>query len=156
MQYSFSGMNVKEEIELILESLKKLGINRRDIEKELNYSENYIDQILSKGGNEKFLGILKLYAEKLLPPEPKSMVNEELILYTKDYDKLINQILLDRNVIIDLHEERSKQAEELARKMEGHYEDAKKLNLRLLDIIDNSLKEITKNLKETAAKLKSK
>lgn len=32
----------------------------------------------------------------------------------------------------------------------------KKLNLRLLDIIDNSLKDITKNLKETAAKLKSK
>lgn len=149
-------MNIKEEIESILESLKRLGIKRGDIEKALNYSENYIDQTLSKGGNEKFLGALKRYAEEFLPSGSKSMANEELVLYAKDYDKLIEQILSDRQVIIDLHQERSKQAEELAKKMEGHYEDAKKLNLRLLDIIDNSLKDITKNLKDTAAKLKSK
>lgn len=160
MQYSFSEMDIKKEIELLLESLRELGKERREIEKDLKYSRNYIDQNLSKGGTKKFLSVLQQYAERLQnakqPPISNSMVNEDLIIYERDYDKLINQILSDRKIIIDLHEARSKQAEELARKMEGHYEDAKELNSRLLDIIDNSLKDITKNLKETAAKLKPK
>lgn len=51
--------NIKKQIENILEELKALGFNRRAVEKELNKSENYIDQILSRGGNNKFLNELK-------------------------------------------------------------------------------------------------
>ncbi|MCS3795896.1 hypothetical protein [Niastella sp. OAS944] len=151
-------MNFKKDIEDLLELLKNNGIERGEIEKALGYSDNYIDQALSRGGTKKFLKAIENYAKGLglqntTSDEPFSKVEEDVVLYTKDYDRLLNQILSDRQVIIDLHKERSKQAEDLARKMEAHYEDAKKLNSRLLDIIDNSLKDITRNLKETAASL---
>ena len=58
-------MNIKETIVLLLQNLKKLGFDRRAIEKELGYTEKSIDQILSKGGNEKFLNNLqRFYIEK--------------------------------------------------------------------------------------------
>jgi hypothetical protein len=153
-------MSIKKEIELLLESLKKIGIERGEIEEAIGYSENYIDQTLSRGGNKKVLGAIKLYAQVLQKTirrhKSNSMVNEDPESYTANpnYDKLINQILSDRQIIINLHEARSKQAEEMARKMESHYEDAKMEKARLLDFIDSSLKDITKNLKETAASLK--
>ena len=54
-------MDFKKEIEKLLFSLKEMGIDRRTIEKDLGYSEKSIDQILSKGGNEKALGNIKRY-----------------------------------------------------------------------------------------------
>lgn len=54
-------MNFKKEIEMLLISLKKLNIDRRMIERDLDYRENYIDQLLSKGGNKLFLKRLKKY-----------------------------------------------------------------------------------------------
>jgi arsenate reductase-like glutaredoxin family protein len=50
--------NIRKQIEIILDELKKQGVSRREIEKLLNKSENYVDQILSKGGNNKFLNEL--------------------------------------------------------------------------------------------------
>lgn len=58
-------MNYREEMQKLLISLKELGFDRRLIEKELDYGEGYLDQILSKGGNKKILGRLeKYYLEK--------------------------------------------------------------------------------------------
>ncbi len=54
-------MNFKKETETLLNSLKKIGISRRVIERELDYRPLYIDQLLSKGGNELFLNRLKKY-----------------------------------------------------------------------------------------------
>ena len=58
-------MDFKENIELLLKNLRTLGYDRRKIEKELGYDEKYIDQVLSKGGNKKFLANLeRFYIEK--------------------------------------------------------------------------------------------
>ncbi len=54
-------MDFKKEIEKLLSDLKKMNIDRRKIEKDLSYKEFYIDQVLSKGGNEKFLNTLQRY-----------------------------------------------------------------------------------------------
>lgn len=54
-------MKTKEQIEKLLISLKNKGIDRRSIEKDLDYREFYIDQLLSKGGNVKFLKRLEKY-----------------------------------------------------------------------------------------------
>lgn len=59
-------MEIKEEIEIILESLKKAGYERGAIEKELEYSVNYIDQVLSKGGNKRFLKAIKKFKNQIL------------------------------------------------------------------------------------------
>lgn len=56
---------MKQAILDLLQELKVLGKDRRTIEKDLNYSPNYIDQALSKGGNERFHAALKHYLEAL-------------------------------------------------------------------------------------------
>lgn len=56
---------MKQAILDLLQELKVLGKDRRTIEKDLNYSPNYIDQALSKGGNERFHSALKRYREAL-------------------------------------------------------------------------------------------
>lgn len=60
-------MAYKKDIEEILEQLKTKGYERSEIEAALNYSENYIDQALSKGGNERFLKALITYNKSVLP-----------------------------------------------------------------------------------------
>jgi|GEM_PF-4597994 hypothetical protein len=54
-------MEVKKNIENLLLLLKEQGIDRRQIEKDLDYRKYYIDQLLSKGGNRKFLNRLEKY-----------------------------------------------------------------------------------------------
>lgn len=56
-------MEFKKQIELTLNALKKLGLERRAIEKQLGYAEYYIDQVLSKGGNKKVLASLQQLVE---------------------------------------------------------------------------------------------
>lgn len=65
--------NVKTDIEKLLFDLKKLNYDRRRIEKELAYSKNYIDQILSKGGSDKFLTRLKELQNSILQKEGKAI-----------------------------------------------------------------------------------
>lgn len=55
-------MIIKERIEKLLNDLKKLGLDRRTIEREMGYDENYLDQVLSRGGNKRFLATLERYA----------------------------------------------------------------------------------------------
>jgi uncharacterized NAD(P)/FAD-binding protein YdhS len=59
-------MSLKKEIENILNELKQKGYDRGEIEQQLNYSENYIDQQLSKGGNQRFLNALVEFNKRVL------------------------------------------------------------------------------------------
>jgi hypothetical protein len=59
-------MNLKENTERVLEDLKNLKWSRRKIEAELGYSPKYIDQQLSKGGNDKLLAALKRLHKQIL------------------------------------------------------------------------------------------
>lgn len=63
-------MDFKEVTILILDQLKKLGWDRRRIEKELAYSEKYIDQALSKGSNEKLYVSLRNLQKTILQSSP--------------------------------------------------------------------------------------
>jgi hypothetical protein len=54
-------MNYKEEIKKILAELKNLGFTRRMIEKELGCNTNYIDQVLSRGGNKTFYAAIQRF-----------------------------------------------------------------------------------------------
>ena len=51
--------NIKQNMENALFHLKKLGWERGRIEEHLGYSEEYIDQSLSKGGSKKLLKLLE-------------------------------------------------------------------------------------------------
>src|ERR1700749_2751771 len=57
-------MNYKKEIENLLKELAAMGISRGRIEEDLNYSPNYIDQALARGGNERFLRTLSSYRKQ--------------------------------------------------------------------------------------------
>lgn len=59
-------MELKNEIELVLESLRSKGYDRAKIEEELGYSDNYIDQVLSKGGNKRFLRTISALRDRIL------------------------------------------------------------------------------------------
>jgi hypothetical protein len=158
-------MDFKQEIELILEKLKIVGIDRSTIEKDLNYSKNYIDQTLSRGGNEKILGALKLYAQSILQnatfisqDQQPSMLNADPVEYEVrrkwmteiDAYALINALLEEKDRSIKKAEESALKAEEFAKKMGSHYEDVVKENSKLIDIISNTLKEISRNLSAAA------
>lgn len=76
-------MNYKKEIETLLETLKELGISRGKIEQELDYADNYIDQVLSKGGNRKFWLRLKNYTNEMLQKEIPNVLRETSANYLK-------------------------------------------------------------------------
>jgi hypothetical protein len=63
------GMSIKTDIENLLMELRKYGKDRRTIERELNYSPHYIDQLISKGGNIRFYTALKKYYDMLTQEE---------------------------------------------------------------------------------------
>lgn len=52
-------MDFQKEIKILLSQLKKVGFDRRQIEEKLHYSDKYLDQAISKGGNEKLLFALQ-------------------------------------------------------------------------------------------------
>lgn len=153
-------MDNKQKAELLLEKLKNAGIDRRTIEKALRYSENYIDQILSRGPYEKFLGKLELYAQNILPQDQQP---SEFNTYSSEHElrkKWTSEIDVSGliNVLLDEKDRAIKKSEEYAKKMESLYEEAKadKANLfaqlnKLHDLVDNTLKQLTENLKETTA-----
>lgn len=71
-------MSTKTDIERLLTELRKYGKDRRTIEEELKYSVNYIDQLLSKGGNPRFYAALKRYHDMLLQREQeKGLLRED-------------------------------------------------------------------------------
>lgn len=58
-------MDYKKEIQKQLETLKSLGRNRREVETDLGYKVFYLDQAVSKGGNDKLLTALKNHIKLL-------------------------------------------------------------------------------------------
>lgn len=61
-------MEFKSQIEKLLKTLKDKGVERGKIEEDLGYSENYIDQMLAKGGNKRFLTALQKYVLQKATP----------------------------------------------------------------------------------------
>jgi hypothetical protein len=113
------------------------GFDRGKIESDMEYSVNYIDQVLAKGGNKKFLKAMIIYRMAMLQnPISKNNTHEE-------NDRLIQQM-----------EGRRRDAERMAEKMERHYEDAKADKSRLFDHLSSLQTTINEVLKPMAASLK--
>lgn len=79
-------MNYKKDIEKMLFHLKEINIERERIENDLNYSINYIDQVLSKGGNKRFYLALKKYSDRMLQKE--TLKSENAIVRDHDSEDL--------------------------------------------------------------------
>jgi hypothetical protein len=73
-------MDYKNLIKTQLDDLKRMGFNRRKIEKELGYSAKYIDQSLSRGGNDTLLNALSSLKSRL-EVEGSNQVNEDGVSY---------------------------------------------------------------------------
>lgn len=80
-------MEFKKETETLLKNLKDLGIDRRQIEKDLDYREFYIDQLLSKGSNKLFLNRLKKYHIEKTTKEPVKETFQQQLLTKKNGDE---------------------------------------------------------------------
>lgn len=59
-------MDYKKEIQTLLDLLKSLGIQRSQIEKDLDYAEKYITQQLAKGGNERLYKAILKYRNNII------------------------------------------------------------------------------------------
>lgn len=70
-------MDFKKDIELILNNLKNKGYSRNDIEKALNYKNNYIDQMLAKRGNKRFLKALADFEIRVLQKNIPEVIEEK-------------------------------------------------------------------------------
>lgn len=82
-------MDFKEEIKKVLKLLKVYGYSRRAIERELKYSDQAIDQALSRGGNEAMLDALTAFLEEV---KLKSVTNEQEIAQTATIQMLFNEV----------------------------------------------------------------
>jgi hypothetical protein len=84
-------MEFKKSIERLLLDLKHAGFDRRQIEADMGYQENYIDQVVSKGGNKRFLAALEKYCKNIL--EKDILPNTQVI--TRDAGQLTQQVMED-------------------------------------------------------------
>lgn len=130
-------MEYKKQIEEVLDSLKAAGFDRAQIEEDMGYSENYIDQTLSKGGNKKFLKAMVIYRMAMLqnPIQRPAVID--------DKERLIQQI-----------EARRKDAEAMASKMEQHYEDSKTEKAELFVALKETRQTINELLKPMVVSLR--
>jgi hypothetical protein len=111
------GTNLKSEIETVLEELGTKGYTRTDIEKELDYSDNYIDQQLSKGGNQRFLNSLKSLNSRVLQKaifgkatsvtKPETTTNPEPKLTNVDIQKLIDSNYMMAQAMLEAEKNRT-------------------------------------------------
>jgi hypothetical protein len=70
-------MNYKVELQKLLDTLSAKGVTRDRIEKDLRYSENYIDKVLSKGGNSRVFTKVKTYLDEKQYALPKDGLAED-------------------------------------------------------------------------------
>lgn len=119
--------SLRAEMEKILDQLKKNGWTRGAIEKRLNYSENYIDQQLSRGNNKRFLKALIDLNEQILQNTTSTQQTgdkvDELITVSKEpLEKAIMQLTeaTNRHSIID--ERNSRNIERLITLLEQRFE----------------------------------
>jgi hypothetical protein len=96
-------MDYRKEIEKLLQHLKNEGWSRAAIEQDRGYAANYIDQMLSKGGNAKFLKSLqdllnRILLQKAMPAhgnvmnEPQEQYGNSLSLLIQQQNKLIGSL----------------------------------------------------------------
>ncbi len=89
-------MKFKDLIKTQLSLLKDMGKSRRQIELDLGYSEHYIDQCLSRGGNESLLNALSNYKSRLeREDDQESLLNDGEVKLLTPQDQI--RILLDLN-----------------------------------------------------------
>lgn len=121
-------MDYKKEIEEVLNALKEAGFDRTTIEEDMGYSENYIDQTLSKGGNKKFLKAMVIYRKAML--QNTTPINGE---------KMLNS---ERDKLLEEKESRRKDFEHWADLSRRDKEKAENEKDRLLNIIENNLTKL--------------
>lgn len=92
-------MELKEQIEKKLQILKINGFDRRKIETELNYKEYYIDQVVSKGGNKRFLTALTDYSNRVLQNATSS---DKINVYDLGSRAFMQSIELESNSLTNL------------------------------------------------------
>lgn len=77
-----------------------MGKSRRKIEKDLGYAEKYIDQALSRGGNENLLNALVIYKDNLI--DQQNVVEEQASQYIPQKEL----VELQKEIIQDLRKEK--------------------------------------------------
>jgi hypothetical protein len=70
-------MDYKKELQKLIDALDAKGVTREKVEKDLRYSENYIDKVLSKGGNSRAYNKIKTYLEEKQYALPKDGLAED-------------------------------------------------------------------------------
>jgi len=110
-------MEIKKATINLLKALKEIGYDRRGIEKDLGYADKSIDQIVSKGGNSKFLKNLEDYyqsksnksnIEKVIPDKKNNppqtfdgLIESNKILAESHRQAMINQKeMIEANKVI--------------------------------------------------------
>lgn len=131
-------MNYKKDIETILNSLKNYGYDRTRIEKEANYSENYIDQQLSKGGNKRFVNSLKQFRDRILQKTTSSgnEVNEDHVPVVN-----LQTLIIQQNKLIV--------------SMNRQSETANAILQRLTDNVEGKIAQIDTNLIDALGRVDS-
>lgn len=135
-------MSYKKEIENVLDSLKNHGFDRDAIEKRLDYSKNYIDQQLSKGGNKKFLGSLKRLRDQILQKTIPSV----------DKDANINEADWGKSVTI---ESLMQQQNKLINSLNRQSELSSTILQRMADNVEKKVESIDINLNDALGRVDS-
>lgn len=138
-------MDIKKEIETILDQLKNAGIDRSKIEEDLGYSPNYITQILSRKAppSPRMLIALRMYARnkfyKTQDGQPPMVHSDPDEYEAKTKWEIKTEVLI--NTIFEEKDRALQKAEDDVKKWEALYRDQVKENSKLLDIISNFSKE---------------
>lgn len=110
-------MDYKKSIESVLESLRNAGWERKDLEEELDYSENYITQQLSKGGNARLLKTLQKTLQKATSGELKKSPKQHTLKAET------GTFTLSPRDAINVYQRMAEQSEQHARYMARQAED---------------------------------
>jgi hypothetical protein len=169
------------DVEPLIDSILKANYNLTEelICLNLGYNGGYISQLRSREKatgepqvSQKFFNQLKNFglqnANYNLDESPLNLVKEPDVEYgvkgksSTGKDAIINALLEEKDRAIKKAEESALKAEEVARKMELHYEDAKadkdklfKALDKLQTTFDETLRQISENIKDAAINLKS-
>jgi hypothetical protein len=126
----------RAEADKYLNVLKNKGLNRAQIESELGYANNYIDQQLSKGGNKRFVKALRDLVDKLQKAIPDKsdqfLIEEDIPEYGLTFKSIMNQ---QNKLIISLNKQ-SETANEILRRLADNVEKrVDKIDVNLIDAL---------------------
>lgn len=115
-------MDYKIEAEKYLAILAKKGYNRSQIEEQLGYSNNYIDQQLSKGGNKKFVRSLKGLVDVILQKATVGDVDQQTLNDSGDQDISVRYLIAQQNKLIVSMNKQAETANEILKRMADNVE----------------------------------